>query len=120
VLTSYAKKLPQEMQEDLLREREEASKLFQAHLERLMEERGIESLEELYERFVETGYAHVPVPGLHEGKPVSLELFKRLAARKTLYIYGELTWGLAEVFELSHQDLDELILLYLFVEKREA
>ena len=101
MLTRHAEKLPEHMRQDLLRSKEEKSKRFQAHLARLMEERGIESLEELYERFVETEYAHVPVPGLHEGKPVSLELFKRLAARRTPYIYGELTWGLAEVFELS-------------------
>ena len=118
MLTRHAEKLPEEMREDLLRHKEEASERFQAHLARLMEERGIESLEELHRRFVETEFAHVPVPGLHEGKPISFALFKQLAARRTPYIYGELLEGLTKVLGLDSRETDELILVYTLGEIR--
>jgi hypothetical protein len=42
-----------------------------------MDRRGIEDVEELHRRFVETEHAYIPVPGRHRGKPASLEEFKR-------------------------------------------
>jgi hypothetical protein len=98
--------------------RAEKGERFRAHVERLMEERGIESLEELHERFVGTEYAHVPVPGLHEGKPVSFGLFERLTRRESPYIYGELLSGLREVFGLTGEEFLELMWLYVWGEPR--
>ena len=104
------------MREDLRRRHEEASVAFQWELRRLMDEKGVEDLEELYRRFVETEYAYVPVPGLHRGKPISFELFKRLAGRRTPYVYREFLAGLQEVFGLSDEETLELGLIYLMGE----
>ncbi len=123
--TRDAEILGPELLEELRQHREEASERFQAHIERLMEGRGVESLEELHRRFVESGYAYMPVPGLHRGKPVSLGLFKRIAARKTECIHMEFVRGLEEVLGLTEREVAELIYLYMWggprpVELREA
>jgi hypothetical protein len=120
MLTRHAEQLPEEMREDLRRYREEMSERLQAHLGRLMEERGIEDLEELHRRFVETEYAHVPVPGLHEGKPISFALFSRLARRRHPYVYAEFLAGLEEALGLSREEARELEILYFFGETRKA
>ncbi len=66
-----------------------------------MEKRGIESLEELHRRFLETEYAHIPVPGLHTGKPVSFEVFERCANGRTDRLYREFVWGMKEVLDFE-------------------
>ena len=117
MLTRHAEKLPEEMREDLRRHKEEASERLRAHLERLMEEKGIEDLEELYERFVQTEYAYIPVPGLHRGKPVSFEQFKLHAARRHPYVYGEFAAGLVQVLGLSDEEARKLSFFYLLGEE---
>jgi hypothetical protein len=83
-----------------------------------MDERGIEDVEELHRRFLETEWAYIPIPGRHKGKPVPLKEFKRHVAGEHPYgaIYGELIIGLGEVFGLKRgdKDLDALILSYLW------
>jgi len=106
---------------EMRQRREEAAERFRAHLEGLMEERGIESVEELHRRFVETEYAYIPVPGLHRGKPVSLELFRRLVTgQESRYFYGELMGGLREVFELTEEEFEELSFVYIWGERPSA
>jgi len=104
------------LQEEMQRKQEETSERFQAHLERLMEERGIESLKELHRRFVGTGYAYIPVPGLHRDKPVSFRLFSRIAAHQTPYIHPQFLRGLEEVLGLTEEELKELIWVYVWGE----
>ena len=118
MLTRHEQNLPEEMREDLRRRHEEASVAFQWELRRLMDEKGVEDLEELYRRFVETEYAYVPVPGLHRGKPISFELFKRLAGRRTPYVYQGFLAGLAEVLGLNGEEARDLGHLYVWGEPR--
>jgi hypothetical protein len=118
MLTRHAQKLPEKRREELRQRREKASAAFQAELERLMEEKGIEDLEELHRRFVATEYAYIPVPGLHRGKPISLELFKRHAARRHPYVYREFLAGLAEVLGLTGEEAEDLGFIYLMGEPR--
>ena len=120
VLTRVARELPEEMREELRQRREEASEAFQAELQRLMEAKGIESLEDLYRRYIETEYAYIPVPGLHRGKAVSFKEFKRHAARRSPYVYREFLAGLVEVLGLTEEEAGELGFIYLMGEPRKA
>jgi hypothetical protein len=80
-----------------------------------MDRRGIEDVEELHRRFVETEHAYIPVPGRHRGKPVSLEEFKRHVRGEYPAYYGQLTRGLAEVLEIATESEEvELVYSYLF------
>ena len=112
--------LPEELQEEIQRRREEASEAFSAELHRLMEQKGVEDLGELYRRYIETEYAYIPVPGLHRGKPVSFKEFKKHAARKSPYGYREFLAGLVEALGLTEEEAEELGFIYLMGEPRQA
>ncbi len=88
----------------------------------LMEKRGIENLEELHRRFIETEHAHIPVPGLHTGKPVSFELFERVVYGRTRFIYRELVRGMVEVlgFEPYSEEVHDFALAYTWGKRRGA
>jgi hypothetical protein len=79
-----------------------------------MDEAGIEDVEELHRRYLETERAYIPTPGRHQGKPVSLAEFKRHLYGKFPVIYGELHLGLREVLELNEEQDRELVLSYMF------
>jgi hypothetical protein len=96
------------------------SKRFRAHLRKLMEQRGVESIEELYERFLAVGY-RIPVPGRHRNKPVPLEEFRLHSARaypssEEPKVYAEFICGLGEALELSEEEFSELAFVYLWGE----
>jgi|SRR5215218_9582044 len=71
--------------------------VVRSHMERC----GIEDVEELHRRFVETEYAYIPIRGRHKGRPVPLEEFKRHVAGEHPMIYGELGRGLVEVLGIT-------------------
>ena len=80
-----------------------------------MDEAGIESVEELHKRLVETEYAYVPTPGRHKGKPVSLKEFKRHLACEHPSLCVEVILGLAsEVLGLTEKQKAKLVLSYGF------
>ena len=86
----------------------------------LMDAAGIESLEELHRRCVETEYAYIPVPGRHRGKPVSFEVFERSARGRDRAVYIEFVSGVLEVLGLdrrSEAGLD-LVVTYAFGRRR--
>jgi hypothetical protein len=83
-------------------------------VEELMRSRGIEDLEELHARFVETEYAYIPVPGRHRGKPVSLDEFKRHGRGEYPILYGEFAQGVAKVLELTNEEMGELAYSYMW------
>ena len=103
----------------LLERNEEEGPMFPVVLERYMERAGIEDLEELYGRFVQTDHAHIPVRGLHLGKPVSFEEFKRHATAERTTLYGEFMSGVAEALgvDLQSKDGGILVLAYMFGRK---
>ncbi len=82
-------------------ERRQRQETIREYLDEIMERRGIESLEELHRRFLETEHAHIPVPGLHTGKPVSFEVFERCALGRSRGLYREFVWGMMEVLDLK-------------------
>jgi hypothetical protein len=90
---------------------------FLAEVERLMEEKGIEDLEELHRRFALTEHAYIPVPGLHRGKAVSFEEFKRHMNCERGGLYGPVIKGLTEVFGMERpkddKEIAELTLAYI-------
>jgi hypothetical protein len=63
----------------------------------LMTSRGIEDLEDLHRRFLETGHAYIPIPGRHRGKQVPFEEFKAHLEGRQPRPYPELLAGLREV-----------------------
>jgi hypothetical protein len=86
-----------------------------------MEERGVESIEELYERFLAVGY-RVPIPGRHRDKPVPLEEFRLHSARaypssEEPKLYAEFICGLGEALELSEEEFSELVWVCFFGER---
>ncbi len=89
-------------------------------MDELMAAVGIEDFEELHRRFIATEHAYVPVPGLHRGKPVSLELFKRIALGKVKYVSGEYFAGVLEVLGLDRRSEPamDLVVTYAFGERR--
>ena len=89
-------------------------------LHELMEKRGIENLEELYRRFIETEHAHIPVPGLHTGKPVSFEVFERCAYGRSRMLYREFVLGMMEVLDLKPytEEGDDFALAYTWGKRR--
>jgi hypothetical protein len=91
-------------------------------LSELMEKRGIESLEELHRRFIETEYAHILVPGLHTGKPVSLKVFERVAYGQSRFIYRAFVLGMVEVldFEPCSEEGWDFALAYTWGKRRGA
>jgi hypothetical protein len=101
-----------EMQEEHRQWREEGSKAFTAELERLMAEKGVEDLEELHRRFLETDYAYIPIRGRHRGKPVPFEEFKLHATRMYGYLYMEVFSGLVDALGLTEEETRELIYVY--------
>ena len=87
--------------------------VVRAHMDR----KGIEDVEELHRRFLETTGGYIPVPGRHRGKPVPLEEFKRHVAGEHPNVYGELIRGLAEVLDIPfdrNKESDALILSYMW------
>ena len=80
-----------------------------------MDEQGIETLEELHERFLETEWAErIPVPARHRGSKPKLPEFKRHVTGSYPALYGALTRGLEEVFEISdEQEVARLTLSYI-------
>ena len=86
----------------------------------LMDRAGIESLEELHRRFVETEYAYIPVPALHRGKPVSFNLFKRIATGTDRFVYREFVLGLCDVLSLDDDDALDLMWTHMLGERRPA
>jgi hypothetical protein len=92
-----------------------ASEVFQARLEEMMEERGVESIEELHERFLATG-ERIAVPGRHRDKPVKLEEFKRHCAMaypsvENAWMYPSFFRGIRVALGLSDKEVIELICL---------
>ncbi len=83
-------------------------------LEELMAARGIEDLEELHRRFLETEYAYIPIPGGHRGKPVPFEEFKQhVENRYPKYHYRQVIWGLSEVLGATRQEKMALVGSYM-------
>jgi hypothetical protein len=80
-------------------------------VEELMAQRGIESLEELHRRFVETEYAYIAIPGRHRGKPTTLESFKQHVEARDQRLYPEFYQGLREVLGLTYDDPESHIIL---------
>ena len=98
-----ASRTPEEWEEQREEWRRERQETIREVLHELMEKRGIENLEELHRRFLETEHAHIPVPGLHTGKPVSFEVFERCAYGRSRMLYRESIWGMEEVLDLDPQ-----------------
>ena len=107
----------EEQREEWRRERQEAIREF---LGEIMERRGIESLEELHRRFIETEHAYIPVPGLHRGKPVSFEVFERCAYGRSRCLYREFVRGMMEVLDLKPytEEGDDFALAYTWGKRR--
>jgi hypothetical protein len=86
----------------------------------LMADAGIEDLEELHQRFIETEYADVPVSGLHRSKSLSLELLKRLAFGRVRYTCGRVISGVLEVVGVERRSEagTGFIVTYVFGERR--
>jgi hypothetical protein len=83
-------------------EREVAA--FWDQVSRLMDERGIEGIEDLHQRFLETDYAEaIRVPGRHRGSKPKLPEFKRHVTGRYPVIYGELMNGLIEVLDITDE-----------------
>ena len=94
----------------LLERNEEEGPMFPVVLERFMEERGIESLEELHRRFVESaGMATYPCRGSTAVSPVSFEEFKRHISCEHKFLYGEVMLGLIGAFGLERPRDDKEI-----------
>ncbi len=94
--------------EDMRQHAREGSEFIWAYVEGVMEERGI-TIEDLHERFLETGW-RIPIPGRHADKPVPLEEFKLHAARawptpERPLFYQEFFRGLVEALGMA--DLEE-------------
>jgi hypothetical protein len=71
----------------------------------LMDERGIEDVEDLHRRFLETEWAQrVPVPGRRRGSTPKLPEFRRHVEGTYPILYGEFIAGLFEVFGLDERD----------------
>jgi hypothetical protein len=100
--------------------RERAAVAFGRHLEGLMEERGIDGLEDLYRCFVEVENGDVSVLGLHRDKAVSYDLFERLITGKIPSWYAEIGNGLREVLELTEDEYLDLLMIYMFGEPLSA
>lgn len=83
-------------------------------MDELMAKAGIEDLEELHRRFLETEHAYIPVPGLHRGKPISLELFKRFAGGTYPILYRHFVRGVADVLNLDREDALDLGFTYVW------
>ena len=91
-------------------------------MDELMADAGIDSLEELHRRFIETEHAYIPVPGLHRGKPVSFKVFERSAGGRDRFIYPQFIEGVLEVLgqdRRSEAALD-LIVTYTMGRRRGA
>ena len=84
-------------------------------LEKRMADAGIEGLEDLHRRFVETEYADLPFPGRHRGKPISFDLFERLATGRHQHVRSEFLRGLVQAFGLKRdsEEATEFIRAYL-------
>jgi hypothetical protein len=88
-------------------------------VKRLMDEHGIEDVEDLHRRFLESsGRGLIPVSGRHRDKPVSLSEFCVHITGRHPTIYMELMRGFAEIFDLNFvEDNDEanrLMWAYVF------
>jgi hypothetical protein len=81
-----------------------------------MAERGIESLEELHRRFLETDHTEaMRVPGRHRGTKPKLPEFERHVTARDHRIYGELLNGLIEVLEITDErEMSKLSLAYVW------
>jgi hypothetical protein len=95
----------------------EASEVFRTYLERLMEENGISGIEELHERFLETGW-RIPIPGRHADKPVPFEEFKLHCARawpspESPWTYASFMRGVWEVLDLDKDEQLEFVRYYV-------
>jgi hypothetical protein len=84
-------------------------------LERLMAERGVEDLEELYTRVLAAGYGYIPVPGRHRDKRVKFEEFRRHARAEYPVIYGQFLNPVMEVLgvEWDSEEANQLIASYI-------
>ena len=120
MFTKRVRNRPEKVRAEIQRGREEASEAFSAELHRLMEQKGVEDLGELYLHYVETEHAYIPVPGLHRGKTISFEEFKRHAARRHPYVYREFLAGLVEALGLTEEEARDLSFIYLMGEPRQA
>jgi hypothetical protein len=110
-------KLGPKARETFARLEREEPPLFPVVLREHMDEADIESLEELYHRFLtETDYRGcISVPGRHRNKPVGFEEFKRHASSEYGYLYEEFIDGLIQVFGLTDRDsVSPLVLTYAF------
>ncbi|MDQ3911641.1 MAG: hypothetical protein M3305_07720 [Actinomycetota bacterium] len=98
MMTEEVRHITPEQFEESESERQQVIREF---LDEYMEKRGIENLEELHRRFLETEHAYIPVPGLHRGKPVSFEVFERVAYGGGHGLYRAFVWGMMEVLDLE-------------------
>jgi hypothetical protein len=88
---------------------------FWDEVSRLMDERGIESLEDLHRRFLESSVrGFIPVSGRHRDKPVSLSEFREHITARHRVVYGELIVGLADAFELDPESEEVSALGYSY------
>jgi hypothetical protein len=85
-------------------------------LERVMAERGVEDLEELYARYLAAGYGYIPVPGRHRDKKVGLEEFREHARGEYPIIYGEFLGPVMEVLRVGRdsEEANQLIASYIY------
>src|SRR5215207_1901722 len=85
-----------------------------------MERAGIESLEELYRRFMETDGPQVPAPGRNRGKPMKFEEFREHVEARYPRTYPEFMEPLAEVLSLGEEDRQALAFAYVWGERLEG
>jgi hypothetical protein len=85
-------------------------------LERVMHSRGVENVEELYQRYTEAGYGYIPVPGRHRDKKVKLPEFREHAAGRYPVIYGQFLTPVMDVLgvDFDGEEARALILAYMF------
>ncbi len=81
---------------------------YRAEIDRLMADRGIESLEELHRRFIEGGYGGVD----RYDRNISLERFERHANGATGGLNQRFVWGLDSILELTDEERVVLLRAY--------
>jgi transcriptional regulator with XRE-family HTH domain len=82
---------------------------FRAEIDRLMAERGIESLEELRERFIAAGYGAID----RRDQTPSLWRFELHANGAAGGLHQRFVWGLQETLGLTEEEVKDLFRAYL-------
>lgn len=90
--------------------------VFWDEVSRHVDERGIESIEELHRRFLEADHAEaMRVPGRHRGTRPKLPEFGRHVTARDPRIYGEFLNGLIEILGIiDEREVSRLSLAYVW------